>query len=79
MDLDTLERDIADFLGTESSILYSQGLSTIPCVSPTFQKLGDIIFADWGINLLSRRACKFLVVPFACLIIMTSKVWKRCS
>ncbi|KAI9452060.1 pyridoxal phosphate-dependent transferase [Lactarius psammicola] len=26
-----LERDIADFLGTEASILYSQGFSTIPC------------------------------------------------
>ena len=29
-----LERDIADFLGAEFSILLSQGLSTIPCVIP---------------------------------------------
>jgi serine palmitoyltransferase len=29
-----LERDIADFLGTESSILYSQRFSTIFCVIP---------------------------------------------
>ncbi|KAH9029582.1 serine palmitoyltransferase [Lactarius pseudohatsudake] len=38
-----LEREIADFLGTEASILYSQGLSI----------------------LLSKRACKFRVLPFA--------------
>ena len=45
-----LERDIADFLGTESSILYSQGFSTIPCVIPAFAKRGDIIVADRCIN-----------------------------
>ena len=41
-----LERDIADFLGTESSILYTQGLSTIPCVILVFAKRSDIIVAD---------------------------------
>ena len=44
-----LERDIADFLGTETSILYSQGLSIIPCVISA--KRGDVIVADHGINL----------------------------
>ena len=50
-----LERDIADFLGTESSILYSQGLSTIPCVIPAFAKRGDIIVADRGINFAIQK------------------------
>ena len=45
-----LERDIADFLGTEASILYSQGFSTIPCVISAFAKRGDFIVADRGIN-----------------------------
>ncbi|KAH9060259.1 serine palmitoyltransferase [Lactarius vividus] len=38
------DRDIADFLGTEASILYSQGFSTISCVISAFAKRGDIIF-----------------------------------
>ena len=37
-----LERDIADFLSTKSSILYSQGLSKIPCVIPAFEKRGEL-------------------------------------
>ncbi|KAH8986387.1 serine palmitoyltransferase [Lactarius hatsudake] len=45
-----LERDIADFLGTEASILYSQGFSTIPCVISVFAKRGDIIVADRGVK-----------------------------
>ena len=46
-----LERDIADFLGTEASILYSQGFSTI--------KRGDIIVADWGIKFSIRKGLPF--------------------
>ncbi|GLB39604.1 putative aminotransferase class I and II [Lyophyllum shimeji] len=45
-----LERDIADFLGTEAAILYSQGFSTISSVIPAFCKRGDIIVADRGIS-----------------------------
>ncbi|KAG6837531.1 hypothetical protein H0H93_007712 [Arthromyces matolae] len=45
-----LERDIADFLGTEGAILYSQGFSTISSVIPAFCKRGDIIVADRGVN-----------------------------
>ena len=38
-----LERDIlADFLGTESSIFYSQGSSKIPCVILAFEKRGEL-------------------------------------
>jgi serine palmitoyltransferase len=50
-----LERDIADFLGTEASILYSQGFSTIPCVISSFAKRGDIIVADRGINFAIQK------------------------
>ena len=45
-----LENDIADFLGTEAAILYSQGFSTISSVIPAFCKRGDIIVADRGVN-----------------------------
>ncbi len=50
-----LEREIADFLGAESSILYSQGFSTIPCVIAAFAKRGDIIVADRGINFAIQK------------------------
>jgi serine palmitoyltransferase len=50
-----LERDIADFLGTEASILYSQGFSTIPCVISAFSKRGDIVVADRGINFAIQK------------------------
>ncbi|KAH8988182.1 serine palmitoyltransferase [Lactarius hatsudake] len=50
-----LERDIADFLGTEASILYSQAFSTIPCVISVFAKRGDIIVADRGVNFAIQK------------------------
>ena len=50
-----LEPDIADILGTVSSILYSQGFSTIPCVIPAFAKRGDIIVADRSINFAIQK------------------------
>ena len=50
-----LERDIADFLGTEASILYSQGFSIIPCVISAFAKRGDIIVANRGINFAIQK------------------------
>ncbi|KAF8622397.1 hypothetical protein AX15_007049 [Amanita polypyramis BW_CC] len=50
-----LERDIADFLGTGASILYSQGFSTISSVIPAFCKRGDIIVADRGVNFAIQK------------------------
>lgn len=50
-----LERDIADFLGAESAILYSQGFSTISSVIPAFSKRGDIIVADRGISFAIQK------------------------
>lgn len=45
-----LERDLADFLGTEAAILYSQGFATITSVIPAFCKRGDIIVADRSVS-----------------------------
>ncbi|KIM41257.1 hypothetical protein M413DRAFT_445294 [Hebeloma cylindrosporum] len=50
-----LENDIADFLGTEAAILYSQGFSTISSVIPAFCKRGDIIVADRGVNFAIQK------------------------
>ena len=50
-----LERDIADFLGTEATILYSQAFATIPSVISAFAKRGDIIVADRGVNFAIQK------------------------
>ncbi|KAI0922809.1 hypothetical protein AcW1_002628 [Taiwanofungus camphoratus] len=50
-----LEQDIADFLGTEGSIVYSQAFSTISSVIPAFCKRGDIIVADRGVNFAIQK------------------------
>ncbi|KAF8893082.1 serine palmitoyltransferase [Infundibulicybe gibba] len=50
-----LENDIADFLGTEAAILYSQGFSTISSVIPAFCKRGDIIVVDRGVNFTIQK------------------------
>lgn len=49
------EKDIADFLGTESAILYSQAFSTIGSVIPAFCKRGDVIVADRGVNFAIQK------------------------
>ena len=45
-----LGRDVADFLGIEASILYSQGFSTISWVISAFKRRGDIIVSNRAIN-----------------------------
>lgn len=45
-----LEKELAEFLGTEAAILYPQGFSTISSVIPCFSKRGDLIICDDGIN-----------------------------
>ncbi|KAF8452746.1 pyridoxal phosphate-dependent transferase [Boletus edulis BED1] len=50
-----LERNIAEFLGTEASILYSQGFSTISSVIPAFCKRGDVIVADRSVNFAIQK------------------------
>ncbi|KAI8146690.1 pyridoxal phosphate-dependent transferase [Fennellomyces sp. T-0311] len=44
-----LERDIAQFLGTEEAIIYAQGFSTISSVIPAFSKRGDLLVVDDGV------------------------------
>ena len=50
-----LERNIADFLGTESAILYSQAFHTISSVIAAFSKRNDIIIADRGVNFAIQK------------------------
>ncbi|KAF9186001.1 serine palmitoyltransferase component [Haplosporangium sp. Z 767] len=50
-----LEKDIARFLGTESSIIYAQGFSTVSSVIAAFSKRGDIIVADDGCNFAIQK------------------------
>lgn len=50
-----LEQRISDFLGTESSVLYAQGFSTICSVIPAFCKRSDIIIADRGVNFAIQK------------------------
>ncbi|TFY83161.1 hypothetical protein EWM64_g853 [Hericium alpestre] len=50
-----LERNIADFLGAEAAILYSQAFATISSVIPAFAKRGDIIVADRGVNFAIQK------------------------
>ncbi|OCF42571.1 serine palmitoyltransferase [Kwoniella heveanensis CBS 569] len=44
------EADLANFLGTEASIIYSQSFALVSSVIPAFAKRGDIIVADRGVN-----------------------------
>jgi serine palmitoyltransferase len=53
-----LERDIAAFLGTEASILYSQAFATISSVIPAFCKRGDIIVLDRGVNFAIHKGAQ---------------------
>jgi serine palmitoyltransferase len=46
-----LENDIADFLGAESAISYSQGFSTISSVIPAF----CIIVTDRSVNFAIQK------------------------
>ncbi|KAG4305063.1 hypothetical protein PORY_001233 [Pneumocystis oryctolagi] len=50
-----LEQMLANFLGTESAILYSQTYSTISSVIPAFSKRGDILVVDRGANFAIQK------------------------
>lgn len=53
-----LERDIASFLGTEGSIIYSQAFATISSVIPAFCKRGDILVVDRGVSFAIHQGLK---------------------
>lgn len=42
-------------MGAESSILYSQGFSTISSVISAFAKRGDVVVADRGVNFAIQK------------------------
>ncbi|KAI8645245.1 pyridoxal phosphate-dependent transferase [Parasitella parasitica] len=50
-----LERDIAQFLGTEQAIIYAQGFSTISSVIPAFCKRGDILVCDDSVSFAIQK------------------------
>ncbi|GAB5586791.1 serine palmitoyltransferase component [Umbelopsis nana] len=50
-----LEKDIARFLGTEETIIYAQGFSTISSVIPAFSKRGDLLVVDEGVNFAVQK------------------------
>ncbi|KAI8987369.1 pyridoxal phosphate-dependent transferase [Mycotypha africana] len=45
-----LERDIAQFLGTEQAIIYAQNFSAVSSVIPAFSKRGDILVVDDSVS-----------------------------
>ncbi|CAG8652230.1 5887_t:CDS:10, partial [Acaulospora morrowiae] len=49
------EKTASEFLGTEDTVLYSQGFSTIGSAIPSFCKRGDIIVADEGCNFAIQK------------------------
>ncbi|KJZ76190.1 hypothetical protein HIM_04272 [Hirsutella minnesotensis 3608] len=49
------EADIANYLGTESCIVYAQAFSTVSSVIPAFCKRGDVIVADKAVNYSIRK------------------------
>ncbi|KAI9013746.1 pyridoxal phosphate-dependent transferase [Phycomyces nitens] len=50
-----LEKDIAQFLGTEEAIIYAQGFSTISSVIPAFSKRGDLLVVDDGVSFAVQK------------------------
>ncbi|BFZ53729.1 serine palmitoyltransferase component [Savitreella phatthalungensis] len=50
-----MERDIANFLGTEACIVYAQAFGTIGSVIPAFAKRGDVIVVDKAVNFAIQK------------------------
>lgn len=50
-----LETQIAQFLRTEDSIIYSQHAATVSSVIPSFAKVGDILVVDSGCNFAIQK------------------------
>uniref|UniRef100_A0A1I8BF36 Serine palmitoyltransferase 1 n=1 Tax=Meloidogyne hapla TaxID=6305 RepID=A0A1I8BF36_MELHA len=45
-----LEKQLADFLGSEETILYSYGFATIASAIPAYSKKDDLIYVDKAVN-----------------------------
>lgn len=53
-----LEKKLADFLGTEACIVYSDGFATIPGVLGAFVERSDILVIDEGVNQSIRNGAQ---------------------
>lgn len=53
-----LEEKIAAFMGAEEAILYSFGFSAISSSIPAYAKVGDVIYADEGVNFAVQQGLK---------------------
>jgi len=51
----TLEKKLAEFMGTEEGIIYSYGFATISSVIPAYCKRGDIIYYDKGVSFATQK------------------------
>jgi serine palmitoyltransferase len=49
-----LEKKMAEFFGTQQSVLYSSGFATISSVIPCFSKANDYLFVDKGISFATQ-------------------------
>ena len=50
-----MEKDIANFLGTDACIVYAQAFGTISSVIPAFAKRGDVLIVDKGVNFAIQK------------------------
>ncbi|KAI8644539.1 pyridoxal phosphate-dependent transferase [Parasitella parasitica] len=50
-----LERDISRFIGTDDTIIYAQGFSTVSSVIPAFAKRGDYLVVDEGVSFAIQK------------------------
>lgn len=50
-----LELRLAEWMGTEASIIYGQDFATVESILPTFLKRGDVAIVDAGVNLAIQK------------------------
>ncbi|KHN79256.1 Serine palmitoyltransferase 1 [Toxocara canis] len=50
-----LEKQLAEFLKCEETVLYSYGFATVASAIPAYAKRGDVIFADKGVNFAIQK------------------------
>ena len=58
-----IEEEVAEFMGTEEAISYSDSATTISSAIPAFAKKGDLTIVDQvGVYVRTCRRCEILVV-----------------
>ena len=56
-----LEKALAEFMGTEETIIYAYDLATVPSVLPAFANAKDIIIYD---EVRKKSSCHYLIVVY---------------